>query len=279
LSVLTRIETERIRKQNNQVNFMDERIIARKLLNLLSAFEFLSKARYTLTKCVVTPRTLSFLPVDASPSLVLRNPTEDKHSQRRASITSPLFRSLFFSGSTRRQMRSSEKLEGEGEERRRKKRRKTEAESFIFLPFQTCSISLNRDDNAIVMRGISASRKRREGDDRARTATLGPSVSVRDLNLQTIPIMSHVTISPVSRHSYESTRGVGETRCNRPQRSVTPRLLDTQRLRAVVANYATSKATPSPSHPPPPLALIYKRRCLDRQCLHAAAVKVLSGLR
>jgi len=101
-----------------------------------------------------------------------------------------------------------------------------------------------------------------------------PCVSVRDLNLQTIPIMSHVTISPVSRHSYGSTRGVRETRRNRRQRSVTPRLLDTQRLRAVAGNYATSKATPSPSHPPPPPALIYKRRCLDR-CLHAVGESAL----
>jgi len=109
---------------------------------------------------------------------------------------------------------------------------------------------------------------------RTALGSLHPRVSVHGLNLQTIPIMSHVTISPVSRHSYGSTRGVRGTRRNRRQRSVTPRLLDTQCLRAVVGNYATSKATPSSSHPPPPPALIYKRRCLDR-CLHAAGESAL----
>lgn len=57
------------------MHFMDEGIIARKLLNLLSAFETSLDSTVHTTKCVVTPRALSFLLVYSGLSLVLRSTT------------------------------------------------------------------------------------------------------------------------------------------------------------------------------------------------------------
>lgn len=65
----------------SEMNFMDEGIIALKLLNLLFAFGAFLDSMVHTTKCVVTARALSFPFVYSGLSLVLRNVTKDRCPQ------------------------------------------------------------------------------------------------------------------------------------------------------------------------------------------------------